>query len=221
VNWRKIGSPSYTLLAVELERGESVTAEAGAFVYGRGDYDVKTHTGGLASAIRRRFLGGESMFLNTFTARTHTELGFASSFPGDVEHIRLNGDEWILQDGAFLAYSGDVKLSAAWRGLRGLIAEGELFWLKAEGYGDLWVESYGAIAKLELKPGERATIDNEHFVAMPSDVNMRVRKFGGWKSFLLGGEGFVIEVEGPAVVYIQTRILDPLVRILAKFLRKD
>ncbi len=77
------------MLVVELEPGESVTAEAGAFVYGRGDYDVKTHTGGVFSAVRRRLLGSESIFLNTFTARSYAELGFAPGLPGDVGALEL------------------------------------------------------------------------------------------------------------------------------------
>ncbi|RLE73513.1 MAG: TIGR00266 family protein, partial [Thermoprotei archaeon] len=46
----------------------------------------------------------------------------------------------------------------------------------------------------------------------------RVRKFGGWKSFILGGEGLVFEVWGPARVYIQSRIIPPFANILRKFI---
>lgn len=221
MKWRVEGSPSYSLLIIELNPGEAVTAEAGALVYARGDYEVKTHTGGgIFKALRRAALGGESLFLNTYVARGPTELGFAPGLPGDIAHIRLNGDTWILQDDAFLAYIGDIDLDSAWRGVRGLLAEGELFWLKASGVGDLWVSSYGAIKRIDLGPGEKATIDNQHLVAMPANTNFRIRKFGGWKTFLLGGEGLVVEVEGPTTVYIQTRILPPFAQLVAKLIRK-
>ncbi len=104
--------------------------------------------------------------------------------------------------------------------MRGVLAEGELVWLKVKGYGGVWINSYGSLDTLELGPGERAIIDNFHFVAMPANVPWKVRKFGGWKSFLLGGEGIVFEVEGPARIYLQTRILPPFAKVLRKYFRK-
>ncbi len=62
------------------------------------------------------------------------------------------------------------------------------------------------------------TDDNFHFVAMPASTKYKIRKFGGWKSFFLGGEGFVVEVEGPTVLYLQTRILPPLAYAIRKFI---
>ncbi|MCD6264133.1 AIM24 family protein, partial [Candidatus Bathyarchaeota archaeon] len=81
-----------------------------------------------------------------------------------------------------------------------------------------WVNSYGAMGKMELKAGERVTLDNMHFVALNEETKWRIRKFGGWKSFLLGGEGLVVEVEGPGTLFYQTRILPPFARLLKKFI---
>jgi len=95
-----------------------------------------------------------------------------------------------------------------------------LVWLKAEGRGLVFVNSYGGIEVLELKPGEKATIDNTHFVAMDSNVRWDVRKLGGLKTFVFGGEGLVIDVVGPGRVWVQTRTLPPLAQLLSKFLPK-
>ena len=157
--------------------------------------------------------------MNTFIARSDSEIWLVPGMPGDIEYVPLRGGSWIVQDMSYLAHHGDVKVSVAWRGLRGVLAEGELVWLKLEGYGGVWVNSYGAMDKVEVEPGDRVVIDNFHFVAMPADIKWKVRKFGGWKSFLLGGEGLVFEVEGPATIYVQSRILPPLAYALRKFLR--
>ncbi|HIP66168.1 MAG TPA: TIGR00266 family protein, partial [Pyrodictium sp.] len=42
-----------------------------------------------------------------------------------------------------------------------------------------------------------------------------------WKSFLFGGEGIVLEVQGPTKLLVQTRILPPLAQLIAKFLPKE
>lgn len=217
MKWTKEHGPAYTILKVSLEPGEEVTAEPGAMMLIRGDVDVKTSSGGFLKGLLRRALGGESFFLNTYRARGPAEVWFVPPLPGDIGVIDLDG-EWVVQDMSYLAHYGDVDVSIAWRGLKGLIAEGELFWLKLSGRGRVWVSAYGALEEVEVPAGERIIIDNMHFVAMPADVDYKIRKVGGLKTFFFGGEGFVIEVRGPAKILVQTRILPTLARILAKFL---
>jgi len=217
MRWEIEDKPAYSILHVKLNPGESVTAEAGAFVAGRGEYEIKTHTGGVLKAFARRLAGGESFFLNTFTAHGEAELLFSPSIPGDIEYIELNG-AYVIQDMSYLASTEEVDISVAWRGFKGLLAEGELIWLKAEGRGGVWVNAYGATKTIDLKPGEKMIIDNFHFVAMDANIKYRIRKFGGWKSFLLGGEGVVAEIEGPGKVIMQTRSLPPFAYILRRFL---
>ncbi|MEZ0319759.1 MAG: TIGR00266 family protein [Pyrobaculum sp.] len=219
MKWEKRHAPSFTTLAIYLDPGEAVTAEAGAFLYGLGDFEVKTSTGGLLSGLARAVLGGESLFFNTYVARgAGATLVLAPHLPGDVEYIPLKGEEWFIQDASYLAHHGDVKVSVGWRGARGWLAQGELVWLKASGTGGVWVSAYGAVEKIELGPGQSVIVDNNHFVAMPATMRWRTRKLGGVKSFLFGGEGIVMEVEGPGVLYIQTRILDPLAALIVKLI---
>ncbi len=219
MKWLIEHRPSYSLLKVFLEPGESVTAEAGAMMLMKGDVEVKTHTGGgFVRALLRAVAATESFFVNTYIARSSAEIWFAPGVPGDIAAIELKGDEWVVQDTSYLAHSGDIELSVAWRGFKGLFAEGELVWLKLRGRGVAWVNSYGAIEKVELGPGERIVVDNFHFVAMPANTSYRVRKFGGLKSFLFGGEGIVIEIEGPTTLYLQTRILPPFAYTIKRYI---
>ena len=222
MRWVKTQSPAYTLLKVWLEPGEALTAEPGAMVAIRGEVEVETSSGGVLRGIKRALFGGESFFLNTFRAVTPAEVWLAPGTPGDVEAIQLSGEDWVVQDTSYLAHHGDVEVSTAWRGFKGLLAEGELVWLKVSGRGTVWVSSYGGIEVLEVPPGEKAIVDNFHLVAMPASTEYRVTKIGGLKTLFFGGEGLVLEVQGPARLLVQTRILPPLARLLAKYLpRRD
>ena len=217
MKWSVDNKPCYSILKVYLSPGESVTAQAGAMLLVRGQVDVKTHTGGFLRALMRAALGGESLFLNTYIARSDAEIWFAPDVPGDIAYIELSGEPGILQDSSYLAHHGDISISVAWRGFRGVLAQGEFVWLKAEGRGGLWVNSFGAIEEVDVKPGEKIIIDNMHFVAMPASTRYRIRKFGGLKTFVFGGEGIVVEIEGPAKVYVQTRILPPFAYQLRRY----
>jgi uncharacterized protein (TIGR00266 family) len=210
-------APAYSVLKIRLSPGESITVEPGSYMLHKGDIEVTTSSRGIFSGLKRVIAGGESFFLNTLRARTSVEVWITPGVIGDIKAVELSGGDLIVQDSSYLAHSGDIDISIVWRGLRGLIAEGELFWLKASGSGIVFINSYGAIEELTLDPGEKITIDNMHFVAMDSSIRWRVRKFGGWKTFIFGGEGFVIDVEGPGRVWVQTRNLPVFARILSRF----
>lgn len=219
MKWSVEQRPAYSLLKVALEPGEEVTSEAGAFMLSRGSIRVKTHTGGILKGLMRRIAGGESLWLNTYRAEGGPgEVWLVPPIPGNIEAIHLNGDSWVIQDMSYLAHAGDVEVSVAWRGFKGLLAEGELVWLKAKGRGIVWVNGYGGLERVEIPAGEKILIDNFHFVAMPEGVKYKISKIGGLKTMILGGEGVGVEIWGPAEVIVQTRILPELARILMKFL---
>ncbi len=212
--------PSFSVLKARLSPGETISVEAGSYMLHKGELEIQTKTGGLLKGLARSLLGGESLFINTFIARSSAEIWIAPSVMGDIVEVDLNGTLYI-QDTSYLAHTGDVSISVGWRGLKGLLAEGELVWLKAEGRGKVFINSYGAIELIELKPGEKMTIDNMHFVAMDGSVEWKTRKFGGLKSFIFGGEGIVMDVYGPGRVWVQSRNLPVFASILSKYLPKS
>lgn len=55
------------MLEIEMSDGDQITAEAGAMVYMRGDFDVETRTrqGGVFKKIKVAALGGEWFFVMT------------------------------------------------------------------------------------------------------------------------------------------------------------
>ena len=211
-----IGQPSYSALVVRLAPGESVVAEGGAMMLMEGDIQVKTKTfGGVMKSLARSLFGGQTFFVNEFIAGPGGgSVWLAPRFPGHILYVPLENRSILLTNMAYLAHHGQVEQSVAWKGLKGLMARGEFFWLRLKGDGGVWITSFGHLVERELKPNEKVIVDNFHIVAMDDGMKWNVRKFGGLKSFLFGGEGLVMEIEGPGRIYLQTRtVLDLLMAI--------
>lgn len=119
---------------------------------------------------------------------------------------------------SFLAHHGEAEHEIIWRGLKGMVSEGNLFWLRFYGPGGVGINSYGYIVEKELKKWEEMTIDNFHLVAISDEVQWRVRGFGGLKSFFFGSEGLVVDIRGPGKVYLQTRTIPELALLVRRFL---
>ena len=65
-----LDSPDFALLQVVLDAGEKIVAESGAMVAQDAQIGVETNMrGGLLGAAKRKLLGGESLFQNTFTSQ--------------------------------------------------------------------------------------------------------------------------------------------------------
>ncbi|MFB6353857.1 MAG: TIGR00266 family protein [Halobacteriales archaeon] len=201
--------PSFALLTVDLDAGESVRAEAGAMVAHDDGIDVETSTsGGLLDSVKRSVLGGESFFQNTYTAREPGTVSFAPPLPGDVVRHDLAGEPLFVQSGAFLASAAALDLDTAFGGAKTFFGGEGLFLLELSGTGPAFLASYGAIQARELAPGERFVVDTGHVVAFESSTTFDVRRVGGLKSTLFSGEGLVCDFEGPGRVWLQSRSQD-------------
>jgi len=161
--------------------------------------------GGVFAAAKRKLLGGESIFQNTYTAENGSgQVMLAPGSPGDIMAFELEaGRSLMIQSSAYLASTQDVVLDTKWGGARGFFSGVGLFLLKATGPGTVFVASYGAIFP-RLCEGEYV-IDTDHIVAFEDSVEYRISKVGGIKSLFLGGEGFVARFSGNGMLYAQTR----------------
>jgi uncharacterized protein (AIM24 family) len=90
--------------------------------------------------------------------------------------------------------------------------------IKTEGEGDIFINTFGAIDKHELRTGERLIVDNYHLAALSDSCQYEVRMFGGLKSTILGGEGLITEVTGPGDVYVQTKNVKEFVDWLWRYI---
>ena len=198
--------PSYSLLTVNLEEGEKITAEAGAMTYMDPTVEVKTtmreksflHSIGLA------IFGGQSFFVNHYTGPGN--VAFVAAPVGDIEKLQvIPSSGMIIQKSAYVASTGDLDLDVKWEGFtKGLFGQG-LFMLRVQGNGDLFINTFGAIDVHELEAGETLVVDNFHLVGFTETCKYQVTKFGRLKETIVSGEGFVTKISGPGTIYIQTK----------------
>ncbi len=202
-------SPSYALGIITLAPGDKVQAEAGAMVSMSDTVSMETGVrGGIMSGLKRSVLGGESFFINTFSADQGGELTIAPALPGDIVALELTGGTLLLQSGSFLAATPDVNVDTKWGGGKTFFSREGLFLLKCTGAGTIFVSSYGAIHLVELTDGQRYTVDTGHMVAFDESVKYEVGRAAGWKTTIFGGEGLVCKLTGPGRFYLQTRSPD-------------
>ncbi len=201
--------PSYALGIVSLETGEKLQTESGAMVSMSDAIKMETGVrGGIMSGLKRSVLGGESFFINTFTAEQPGEVTIAPALPGDIVALELTGGTLMVQSGSFLAATPDVNVDTKWGGGKTFFSREGLFLLKCTGTGTIFVSSYGAIHLVDLQAGQRYNVDTGHMVAFDESVTYEVGRAGGWKTTLLGGEGLVCKLNGPGRFYLQTRSPD-------------
>jgi uncharacterized protein (TIGR00266 family) len=206
------------MLVVTLEPNENITAEAGAMIYMEPNIDVKTRKRekSLLGTIGLALLGRQSFFVNDYTARNgKSEVAFVAAPVGDIEKLEVKPNQgYVIQSASYIASTQGVDLDIKWQGFtKGLFGQG-LFMIKATGNGPLFINTFGAIDKHTIPSGESLIVDNFHLVAFSDKCDYKVRKFGGLKSTILGGEGLVTEINGPGDVYIQTKNLREFVEWL-------
>ncbi len=217
--------PSYALLTVELNPGESIKAETGAMVAQAG-VEMKTGMGGggLFGGIRR-MIGGESFFLNTFTGEgSGGWVSLAPPSPGDIGSFDLQpGQNLFIQSSSFLACTENVETDARFQGFRGFFSGESLFFIRAyseRGLGTVYYNSYGAIKQVAVSPDRELVVDTGHLVAFSDDVEYSIGKVGGIGSLIAGGEGLVMRFRGNGQVWVQSRNLASLADKLTPFLPK-
>ena len=217
--------PSFSLLTVELDPGESIKAETGAMVAQSG-VNMKTGMGGggLFGGIRR-MIGGESFFLNTFTGEASGGwVSLAPPSPGDIGSFDLQpGTNLFIQGSSFLACTENVETDTQFQGFRGFFSGESLFFIRSyaeRGSGTVFYNSYGAIKQVPVTPGQELVVDTGHLVAFSDDVEYSIGKVGGIGSMIAGGEGLVMRFRGNGHVWVQSRNLASLADKLTPFLPK-
>jgi uncharacterized protein (TIGR00266 family) len=174
------------------------------------DLELKTEAkGGFLKSLTRSVFGGESFFLNTFTATAQGDsVALAPPLPGDIAVIELHNETLLVQSGSYLASSEGIQVDTKWSGAKTFFGSEGLIMLKISGTGTLIVSSYGAIHDIELAAGQSYIVDTGHLVTFEEHLKFELKKVAGWKSTLFSGEGLVIELTGPGKITIQSRSQD-------------
>ena len=215
--------PAYSMLTCNLEAGESIIAEGGAMVSMSPGLQIATTAGaaggGVMGALKRSVLGGESFFMNTFTASHAAQVSFAPRAPGDIFHHPLDGAGGLMVvSGCYMASDGSVTVDTKWGGAKTFFSGAGLFLLHVTGGGNLYFSSFGAMRRVDLAEGQMFTVDTGHVIAFHDTMTYTVNKFGSWKSTILGGEGLVAQLTGPGSVWIQTRSAHGLAEMIIPFI---
>ncbi len=208
------------VVEVELDRGETIIAEAGAMNWMEDDivYEAKMGDGserdeglmGKLLSAGKRALSGESLFLTHFTNTSNSKrrVAFAAPYPGHIIPIDLAqmGRELLCQKDAFLCAALGTELDIAFsRRLGTGFFGGEGFILQhLRGDGMAFVHAGGSVIKKELN-NEVLRVDTGCLVAFSSSVDYNIEMVKGLKSMFFGGEGlFLATLQGTGIVYLQS-----------------
>lgn len=168
-------------------------------------------------ALLRRFVGGETLFVNEFWGPRGGEVVLAPKLAGHIQRKTLDGARTLfVQTGGYLASTPEIDTRLRFGGLRTLFGGEGLVLLQCTGRGDVFVNSYGGIT--EVAVDGRFIVDTGHIVAFDGALNFRVRGIGGAKSFFFSGEGLVCEFQGRGSVFVQSRNLSALTSWVAPLL---
>ena len=203
--------PAFATIFVELTGGDRITAESDAMATMSTNIGIDTRmAGGFFTALKRKFLGKESMFVNEFYLESGDkgEVVFTQNTPGDIVSVELKGGSLCLERGAYIASHGNIAIATRWAGFRSFINGEGLFKLVVSGTGTVWFGSYGGIVEKEVS-GEYI-VDSNHLVAYSSRLKFKLQLAGGFFSSIFSGEGLVTRLEGKGKIYMQTRSLSGL-----------
>ena len=195
------GRPSFAHMHVDLDPGESIIGESDAMVSMSADLDMTAKfNGGFLSGLCKKFLGGESLFINVFQNNTAgpRRVTLVQPTPGDMGVIELDGSRSMcLQPGAYIASTPGVKLGLKWAGFASFIGKEGLFKLVVSGTGTVWYGAYGAL--LEKAVDGEFIVDTSHLVTYEPQLKLKVQLAGGLFSSFFGNgmDATVLSVGAP------------------------
>jgi uncharacterized protein (TIGR00266 family) len=222
IPYRVEHSPAYASLVLDVPANQTVMVEASAMAAMDTCMKMKSKMqGGLMKGVGR-MLGGESLFINEFTAEGKKgELYISPGVPGDVQHYYVTQEcNLMVQSSAFVACTPGVEIDTKFQGFKGFFSGESLFLLKARGDGDFWFSSYGAI--IEIPIAGDYIVDTGYIVAFEDTLKYSVENIGGLsfkglKAGIFGGEGFVCRFSGAGRLWIQSHTIAPLINFLNPF----
>ncbi len=203
-------APAFGVARCELGPGESIRVESGAMMATSAGVAIDAKMeGGLLKGLKRSVLGGESLFVTTYTAPDSGGwVDVAANLPGDLLTRHLTGDKALfLSRGSWLAAGSSIELDTQWAGFRNLFGGEGGFLIRLTGAGPVVLACYGALDIITLGAGERLVLDSGHMVAYDEGITMKLRRAVEGRNIqsLKSGEGFVFDFEGPGEVMVQTR----------------
>src|SRR3954465_1371069 len=116
-------TPSFAVVRCTMAGGGAVRAEAGAMMATADGVAVEAkRQGGLMKSLRRSMLGGESLFVTTYTAPPQGGwVDVAANLPGDLHTRTVSPNQALfLSRGSYLASEAEVDIDTKWGGFKNL-----------------------------------------------------------------------------------------------------
>jgi len=122
---------------------------------------------------------------------------------GEFTILELNGEEWILDKGAYFASEMNIEIgSFTNKSLSGLFSGEGFFQTKVSGFGKVVIYSNGPLETIELNNG-KLVVDGSFAVARQASVQLSVAKASkGIFGSLISGEGIVNTFTGTGKVLV-------------------
>lgn len=199
---------SLPVLICNLNEGESMITERGGMAWATRNMRMETVGGGIGKMFGR-YITGESVFQNVFTAEGGPGLiAFTSSFPGSIRVLDISpGNEFVVQKTAFMASTPGVELDVFFnQNVGGGFFGGEGFVMqKLSGSGTAFIEIDGHAVEYTLGAGQSMSVNTGYLAGMSATCSVSVEMVKGVKNMFLGGEGlFNMVVSGPGKVLLQS-----------------
>ena len=219
-------------LHVSMKQGDKIYCESGAMVMMEANLELKGRmTGGLGSALMRRFTNGESLFQQHIEAvRGDGECLLSPTLPGGLEVLEVGTTQYLLNDGAFVAATSGTEMKVRTQSLgNALFAQsGGFFVMETSGKGQVVVSGFGSMFSLDVELGKDLIIDNSHVVCWDSTLQYKLSvttsSSGGGLGGMLGnlvnsatsGEGIVLCFSGQGKVFVCSRNPAAFARLINK-----
>lgn len=217
-NFQLAGSPEPFLLA-DLQKGEKIFCESDAMVMMEANLELGgSLRGGLFQSFMRRFTTGESLFQQEIKASFgNGQCLLSPNLDGDMQILDIGKNQYVLSDGAFVAATEHVKVSAKVQtNIGGSLfgGTGGFVVMETAGQGQLCISGCGTLLEVDVSAqnGE-TTIDNGHVVAWDSSLSYSIGLPSSQNRGLMGnlfnsvtsGEGMVLKFRGNGKVVICSR----------------
>ena len=217
-NFQLAGSPEPFLL-VDLQKGEKIFCESDAMVMMEANLELGgSLRGGLFQSFMRRFTTGESLFQQEIKASFgNGQCLLSPNLDGDMQILDIGQNQYVLSDGAFVAATEHVKVSAKVQtNIGGSLfgGTGGFVVMETAGQGQLCISGCGTLLEVDVSAqnGE-TTIDNGHVVAWDSSLSYSIGLPSSQNRGLMGnlfnsvtsGEGMVLKFRGNGKVVICSR----------------
>ncbi len=182
------------LVKITLEN-ETVRAESGALYYMRGQIEMESKAPSVGGFLKS-LATGESIFRPTYSGTG--ELYLEPSL-GGFHVYELQGEEWILEGGAYWASDASIELDVHREKALTALKSGEGFLdfqTKVRGTGKVVLSAQGPVEEVTLE-NDKMVVDGKYVLGRSGSINYTAQRAAkSLMGSLTSGEGLVRIYEG-------------------------